>query len=377
MKDKIWLSPPHLNGNELVYLKQALDSNWLAPYGENLDAFEHQLRSYFGVDKEIALLNSGTSALHIALLLCGVIPGDSVLCQSSTFVASANAICYVGANPVFIDSERETWNMCPNVLEEAISRMKTHGKIPKALVVVHSYGMPAKMDEIVSICQNNGILVIEDAASALGSEYKGRKCGTIADFGVISFNSNKIVTTSGGGALICPNLKLKEKAIMLASQARLDARHYEHQEVGYNYRMSNLEAGLGRAQMEMIDDKINLKKHNHLFYHTLVENIPEISLLEAPSKDFKSNYWLNCILCKENQDRYSRDELIDLFQKNNIETRPIWKPMHIQKAFKSARFFGGYIATNLFEQALCLPSGSNLSNSEKEHIQKTMDGMQL
>lgn len=372
MNQKIWLSSPHMGGGEQKYIKEAFDTNWIAPLGPNVMGFENDLEGYIGHNKNVAALSSGTSALHLALILAGVKAGDEVICQSMTFSASANPIVYLGAKPIFLDSEKDTWNMCPMYLEKAILDRISRGKKPKAIIVVHLYGMPAKMDEITKIAQKHDIVLIEDAAEALGSKYKEQKCGTFGDFGILSFNGNKIITTSGGGALVCKTKEMKDKAIFLATQARDIAPHYQHSETGYNYRMSNVLAGIGRGQMEVLDKHIALRRSMHQFYKDLFEEIEGISVFNEPNKDYFSNHWLTCIIVDENKIGFSRDDLRLTLEKKNIESRPLWKPMHLQPVFKDCSYYGDKISEDLFEKGLCLPSGSNLKNDDKAIIEKTI-----
>lgn len=372
MKSKIWLSSPHMGGNELKYIEEAFDTNWIAPLGPNVTGFENDLKSYLNNDIHIACLSSGTSALHLALILAGVTEEDYVICQSMTFSASANPIVYQGATPIFIDSEKETWNMCPNYLEEAIKDSLLNGKKPKAIIVVHLYGMPAKMDDIMAIAKKYEIPIIEDAAEALGSNFKGKKCGTFGDYGILSFNGNKIITTSGGGAIICNDEETKNKAVFLATQAKDEAPHYEHSKVGYNYRMSNVLAGIGRGQMEVLDKHVELRRGMHDFYKELFNNFDGITVFEEPSNDYFSNHWLSCILVDSKIAGFSREDLrLELLNKN-IEARPLWKPMHLQPVFQDALFYGSNISETLFKNGLCLPSGSNLTEKNKAFIEKTI-----
>ncbi|CAM1373825.1 DegT/DnrJ/EryC1/StrS family aminotransferase [Tenacibaculum xiamenense] len=373
MKDKIWLSSPHMGGGEQKYVQEAFDTNWVAPLGPNVNGFEADLENYIGKETKVACLASGTSALHLALILSDVTYGDEVLCQSITFSASANPIVYQGAKPVFIDSEYETWNMCPKVLEEAIEDRISKGKKPKAIIVVHLYGMPAKMNEIMSVARKYDITLIEDAAEALGSKYKKNKCGTFGDFGILSFNGNKIITTSGGGALVCKNNKEKEKAIFLATQARDNAPHYQHSEIGYNYRMSNITAGIGRGQMEVLDEHINYRRANHKFYKDLFLNVEGITLLTEPNDDYYSNHWLTSIIIDEKITGFNREDLRLIMLEDNIETRPLWKPMHLQPVFKDCSYYGSNISEKLFKDGLCLPSGSNLTDADRERIKLSIN----
>ncbi|WP_242131032.1 aminotransferase class I/II-fold pyridoxal phosphate-dependent enzyme [Aestuariivivens marinum] len=372
MKNKIWLSSPHMGGEELKYIQEAFDTNWVAPLGPNVTNFEDDLKKYLNRDSNIAALSSGTAALHIALILSGVKREDEVICQSMTFSASANPIAYQGATPIFVDSEQDTWNMCPKYLEKAILDRISKGKKPKAIIVVHLYGMPAKMDVITEIAQKYGIILIEDAAEALGSKYKGQKCGTFGDFGILSFNGNKIITTSGGGALVCKTKEMKEKAIFLATQARDEAPHYQHSQIGYNYRMSNVLAGIGRGQMEVLDLHIELRRQMHQFYKELFNGIKGIKIFEEPNKDFFSNHWLSCVLIDKEVAGFSSEDLRLVLLNNNIESRPLWKPMHLQPVFKEVPYYGEKVAEELFNRGLCLPSGSNLTTQDRNRIESVI-----
>lgn len=363
--NKIWLSSPHLGGGEQKYVQEAFDSNWVAPLGPNVNGFEEDLGKYLQDNVFVGALSSGTAALHLGLILLGVERGDEVICQSMTFSASANPIMYLGATPVFVDSESDTWNMCPVSLEEAIKDCIIKGKKPKAIIAVHLYGMPFKAYEIREIADKYEIPILEDAAEALGSTYKGQKCGTIGDIGVLSFNGNKIITTSGGGAVVTRSKELKDKAVFLSTQARDNAPHYQHSEVGYNYRMSNICAGIGRGQMEVLDHHVGLRRAMHSFYETYFKNIENVIVFSEPRDDFYSNHWLSCIV----MDSYeSREKLRLLLESENIESRPLWKPMHLQPVFEMFPYYGGNISETLFQKGLCLPSGSNLSERDKERI---------
>ncbi|WBX74144.1 DegT/DnrJ/EryC1/StrS family aminotransferase [Tenacibaculum pacificus] len=372
MKNKIWLSSPHMGGSEQKYVQEAFDTNWIAPLGPNVNGFEKDLENYIGEKSNVACLVSGTSAIHLALILSEVGLNDDVICQSMTFSASANPIKYQGANPVFIDSEKDTWNMCPIALEEAIEKGISKGKKPKAIIVVHLYGMPAKMDEILAISKKYDISLIEDAAEALGATYKGQKCGTFGDFGILSFNGNKIITTSGGGALVCKSEKDKQKAIFLATQARDDAPHYQHSEVGYNYRMSNVVAGIGRGQMEVLDKHIGYRRANNEFYQELFKDVDGITVFKEPTKDYYSNHWLSAIIVDENITGFSREDLRLSLLEDNIESRPLWKPMHLQPVFESTDYYGTDVSEKLFNDGLCLPSGSNLTADDRNRIQEAV-----
>lgn len=365
MSNRIYLSLAQMSGEEQKYIQEAFDTNWVVPLGPNVNAFEEALENYIGEEKHVAALSSGTAAIHLALVQLGIKPGDEVICQSFTFAASANPIKYVGATPVFVDSETDTWNMCPHHLEEAIKdRLTQTGKTPKAIVPVHLYGMPARMDEITEIAHRYNIPVLEDAAEALGSEYKGRKCGTFGEFACLSFNGNKMITTSGGGALVCNTAEEKKRTIFFATQARDNAPHYQHSEIGYNYRLSNISAGIGRGQMTVLNDFVVRRQEINALYKELLKNVKGISFLENPSDDFKSNHWLTCILVDEAVTGFSREMLRLQMEAANIETRPLWKPMHLQPVFADVPFYGDGISERLFEQGLCLPSGAGLTDED-------------
>lgn len=369
MNPKIWLSSPHMGGTELNYIHEAFDENWVAPLGPNVNGFEQDLELFLGNGVHVAALSSGTAALHLALIQLGVGQGDEVICQSMTFSASANPIVYQGATPVFVDSEEETWNMCPVALKEALEDGKRRGVKAKAIIVVHLYGMPAKMDEIMAVADDYGVPVIEDAAEALGSTYKGRPCGTFGRFGVLSFNGNKIITTSGGGALVCHSEEDKVRTIFLATQARDNAPHYQHSEIGYNYRMSNICAGIGRGQMEVLVNRVAARRAMNEFYVELFKDIQGVEVFNVPSADFYSNHWLSAIVIDPVVTGKTREELRLSFLEDNIESRPLWKPMHMQPVFEGAAFFGvGCVSEELFDNGLCLPSGSNLGEEERERI---------
>lgn len=368
----ISLSTSHLTGEEQKYITQAFELNEVSTYGPNILNFETDLKNYLSKDIYITCLSSGTAAIHLALILAGVKSNDEVICQSMTFSASANPILYLGAKPIFIDSEKETWNMCPIKLEQAIKDRISKNQKPKAIIVVHLYGMPAKIHEIVKIAKMYDIVLIEDAAESLGSMYKGQKCGTFGDYGILSFNGNKIITTSGGGALVTKDESIKEKAVFLSTQARDDAQHYQHSEVGYNYRMSNILAGVGRGQMEVLDNHIKLRRDNNIFYKELFKNIKGITVFEEPNEDYFSNHWLTCVIIDEEVLGLNREQLrLELLSKN-IESRPLWKPMHLQPVFKNYPYYGNTISEILFENGLCLPSGSNLTKKDKAFISKTI-----
>ncbi|MBF0596819.1 DegT/DnrJ/EryC1/StrS family aminotransferase [Faecalibacter rhinopitheci] len=368
MSSKIWLSSPHMGGNELKYIHEAFDTNWVAPLGPNVNGFEEDLEKYLQVDSYVAALSAGTAALHLALIECGVTHGDEVICQSMTFSASANPIAYQGATPIFVDSEEDTWNICPIALEEAIVDRIAKGKTPKAILVVHLYGMPFKVDEVLAIAAKYNIPVIEDAAEALGSTYKGRKCGTFGRFGALSFNGNKIITTSGGGALVCNTKEDKDKAVFLATQARDNAPHYQHSHIGYNYRMSNITAGIGRGQMEVLDNRVEARRAMNAFYQELFAGIDGVTVFTEPNEDFFSNHWLSAILIDAEITGITREDLRLAFLEDDIESRPLWKPMHMQPIFADAPYYGGIVAEKLFDNGLCLPSGSNLTDEDRARI---------
>ncbi|PLW93229.1 MAG: pyridoxal phosphate-dependent aminotransferase [Marinilabiliales bacterium] len=372
MKKRIWLSPPHMGVSEINYVKEAFDTNWIAPLGPNVDQFERDLIEYTGVG-HAAALSSGTAAIHLALILAGVKAGDEVITSTFTFSATVNPIVYQGAIPILIDSESGTWNMDPDLLEKSIKERIRKGKKPKAIILVHLYGMPAQVDEIKDMADQYEIPLIEDAAEALGSTYKEKALGTYGLMGVLSFNGNKIITTSGGGALISDNKELIDKSRFLATQARDDAPHYQHSEVGYNYRMSNVLAGIGRGQMEVLDDHIKLRRSNFQYYKDHLSKYEGMSFLEEPNKDYLSNYWLTCILVNPAQTRgITREDIRLALQDENIEARPLWKPMHLQPVFKDYPYYGGGTSEKLFEIGLCLPSGSNMTDEDRGRVLKTI-----
>ena len=367
---RILLSPPHMGGTEQTYIAQAFQDNWIAPTGPHIDLFENRLVDFLDEKSQVVALNSGTAAIHLGLQLLGVQKGDVVLCQSLTFIASVNPVLYLGATPVFIGSEKETWNLCPIALEEAILNQLNKGIQPKAIVVVHLYGMPAKMNEIITISKKYNIPILEDAAEALGSSYTNQPCGTFGDFGVFSFNGNKVITTSGGGALLCHSEAVKKKAVFLATQAKEDAVYYEHTQVGYNYRMSNISASIGLGQLEVLSEHIQHRKQNHHFYKQLFENLSQVTLHQEPSENFISNHWLTVIQLASFE---QREALRLHLEKYNIESRPVWKPMHLQPLFQDNLYFGDDLADKLFDNGLCLPSGSNLSEEDKNCIKEAIE----
>jgi len=376
LREKIFLSGSVIGNLQLNNIKEALNTYQLV-FGEHITNFENDLESHLKNNSKVACLSSGTAAIHLALILAGVVQDDEVLCQTFTFSASANPITYQGAKPVFIDSEKDTWNMCPLALEEAIKDKIKKGRKPKAIIFVHLYGMPAKIDEIMAISKEYEIPLIEDAAEALGSTYKGQKCGTFGEFGILSFNGNKIITTSGGGALVCKTEEAKQKAIFLATQARDNAVHYQHSEIGYNYRMSNVLAGIGRGQMEVLDKHVGLRREMHQFYQEIFKDIKGVTVFTEPNSDFYSNHWLSCIIINESITGFSSQELRLQLEKDSIESRPLWKPMHLQPVFKDCDYYGGTVAEDLFKDGLCLPSGSNLTDDDRERITKSIQKVLL
>lgn len=367
MGSKIWLSSPHIGENERKFIEEAFTTNWIAPLGPNVDAFEKDLCEYTGMPFTAAL-SSGTAAIHLALILLDVKKDDIVLCQSFTFSASANPIVYQGAKPVFIDSEKDTWNMDPQLLEEAIVQLNKENKKPKAIIPVHLYGMPAKMDEIMRIANHYGIPVVEDAAEALGSTYHGKPCGAFGRFGVLSFNGNKIITTSTGGALLSTDESQIKKARFLATQARDAAPHYQHSHIGFNYRMSNILAGIGRGQMEVLPDRIKQRRYNYEFYKASFKDIAGISFQPEAENTF-SNRWLTSIIIDpQKTNGVTREDIRLHLENDNIESRPLWKPMHLQPVFGNAKSFVNGVSEKLFEQGLCLPSGSNLTQADLDRV---------
>jgi dTDP-4-amino-4,6-dideoxygalactose transaminase len=373
MQEKIWLSSPHMGGTERKYVTEAFDTNWVAPLGPNVNGFEESIATYLKQDVHVATLSSGTAGLHLGLILLGVTNGDEVLCQSMTFSASANPIVYQGATPIFIDSEPDTWNMCPTYLEKAINDRIKKGKKPKAIIAVHLYGMPYDVDAITAISKKYDIPVLEDSAEAFGSSYKGQKCGTFGDISILSFNGNKIITTSGGGALVTKNVSVRDKAIFLATQARDNAPHYEHSYIGYNYRMSNICAGIGRGQMQVLDAHVNLRREMHNFYVQLFDDTPGITVFAENTPERYSNHWLSCIVVDPVLAGFTSTDLRLELEKSNIESRPLWKPMHLQPIFKTAPYYGSDISEHLFKNGLCLPSGSNLTLDDKNRIKKAVE----
>ncbi|WP_305038967.1 aminotransferase class I/II-fold pyridoxal phosphate-dependent enzyme [Fulvivirga maritima] len=360
--ERVYLSSPHMGGTELKYIQEAFDANWISPVGPNIAAFENDLASYTGRE-HAAALSSGTAAIHVALILLGVKAGDEVMCSSFTFAGTCNPIVYQGAHPVFVDSEEDTWNMDPELLKEGIEDRIKSGKKPKAIIVVHLYGMPAKMDLIMKVAREFDIPVIEDAAEGLGASYDGKKLGSFGDLSILSFNGNKIITTSGGGALLSNNKEYIDKAKFLATQARDNAPHYEHSSIGYNYRLSNISAGIGRGQMEVLEQRVNRKREIFEYYKNELSDIDNIQFLEEFDKCF-SNRWLTTILVDGTNGAKVKDDVRILLEKNNIESRPLWKPMHMQPVFEGSRAYLNGVSEKLFEIGLCLPSGTNTTDAD-------------
>ena len=363
---RIWLSLAHMGGHEQQFVQEAFDTNWVVPLGPNVDGFEKDLEGFIGQGKKAVALSSGTAAIHLGLLQLGVGVGDEVICQSFTFSASANPITYLGAKPVFVDSEEDTWNISPVYLEQAIEdRIRKTGKTPKAIIPVHLYGMPAKMKEILAVAEKYKIPVLEDAAEALGSTIKGQKCGTFGKFACLSFNGNKMITTSGGGALVCSSEEQKKKTMFYATQARDNAPHYQHSEIGYNYRMSNICAGIGRGQMLVLPQRIEQRRKHNEFYRKELSGIEGVTFQTEPSNDYYSNYWLTCIIVDPKKTNgVTREDLRIAMNKANIETRPLWKPMHLQPVFADCPYYGDGTSEELFNKGLCLPSGSILTEKD-------------
>lgn len=404
MNKRIYLCLAHMSGNEMKYIQEAFDTNWVVPLGPNVNGFEADLKAFAGENKEVVALSAGTAAVHLALLACGVKPGDEVLVQTFTFCASSHPVTYLGATPVFVDSEPDTWNMDPQLLETAIKdRMEKTGRKPKAIVPVYLYGMPAKIDEILAVAEKYDIPVIEDAAEGLGSRYDGRVCGTFGRYGVLSFNGNKMITTSGGGALICPDEAAKQKIMFYATQARESYPYYQHEEIGYNYRMSNICAGIGRGQMTVLNEHIAHHQHIAKLYKELLADVKGITLHENPSPRYDSNYWLNTILldedlkvkgeerayaaaiqgavggaagvtheaktlhtdCEPNRNVEAMRMALD---EAGIESRPLWKPMHKQPVYRNNPCYLNGVSEALFKRGLCLPSGPCVTDEDVRYI---------
>ncbi len=365
MKSRIYLSPPHLGPDALEYIQAAVESNWIAPLGPDVDAFEKELSEVVGVE-HVVTTNSGTSAIHLGLLALGVGPGDEVICSTFTFCASVNPVIYCGASPVFVDSERETWNMDPTLLEEAIKdRIRSTGKKPRAIVVVHLYGMPAQMAPIMDLSRKYAIPVLEDAAEALGSTYRGRHAGSWGDIGILSFNGNKIITTSGGGALFTSNADLANRVRYLRAEAKEPFPYYEHKEVGYNYRLSNLLAALGRSQLRVLSSRVKRRREIFHYYSGDLGSIPGITF-QGQSSDMQANRWLTALVLRGNSSR--SEEIRVALEAENIESRPLWKPMHLQPVFNGCPFYGSGVSTDLFNRGLCLPSGSSMKDEDLKRV---------
>lgn len=369
MNKRIYLCLAHMSGREQDFIKEAFDTNWVVPLGPNVNAFEEKLKGFVGADKEVVALSAGTAAIHLGLLQLGIQPGDEVICQSFTFCASVNPVVYLGATPVFVDSEEDTWNMSPKLLEKAIKdRIVKTGKKPKAIVFVHLYGMPAKVDELMAIAQKYDIPVLEDAAEALGSEYKGQKCGTFGKFGALSFNGNKMITTSGGGALVVPDEEAKKETMFYATQAREAFPYYQHERIGYNYRMSNICAGIGRGQMTMLDEHIAHHRHIHALYKEAFEKMDGITLMSNPDESSNANYWLCTILIDKEKTGVDYEELRVELDVKGIETRPLWKPMHLQPVYQNNPCYVDGTSEKLFNKGLCLPAGPCVTNEDVAYI---------
>ncbi|MFK4465818.1 aminotransferase class I/II-fold pyridoxal phosphate-dependent enzyme [Bacillus sp. RC252] len=369
-KKRIYLSSPHMSRNEQKYIQNAFDTNWIAPLGPNVDGFERELASFVGV-KGGAAVSSGTAAIHLALRLLDVQKGDTVFCSSFTFVASANPIVYLGAEPVFIDSEPETWNMSPNALAHALYEANKVGKLPKAIILVHLYGQSAKLDEILSLCNQYNVPIVEDAAESLGSTYKRKASGTFGRFGVYSFNGNKIITTSGGGMLVSNDVEALERARFLATQAKDPAPHYEHSEIGYNYRMSNILAGIGRGQLEVLEDRVRARRFIYKRYYEALSHMPGFYFMPE-LENTRSNRWLTTLTIDEKESGISIGKLLRTLAEENIEARPMWKPLHMQSLFKEKKYYphskNEDVSHSLFQSGICLPSGSNMLAEDQQRV---------
>lgn len=371
MNKRIYLCLAHMSGKEQDFIREAFDTNWVVPLGPNVNAFEEDLKHFIGENKEVVALSAGTAAIHLALIQLGVQAGDEVICQSFTFCASANPVTYLGATPVFVDSEEDTWNMDPVLLERAIKdRINKTGRKPKAVIPVHLYGMPAKIDEICSVSTKYDIPVLEDAAEALGSEYKGRKCGTFGRFGALSFNGNKMITTSGGGALIVADEDTKKETMFYATQARAPFPYYQHEKIGYNYRMSNICAGIGRGQMTVLNEHIEHHRHVHALYEKAFAAIEGITLKSNPDKCFNANYWLSTILIDPEKTGTDYEKVRVALDQKGIETRPLWKPMHLQPVYKNNPCYVNGVSEKLFNQGLCIPAGPWVTDKDVAYIVK-------
>ena len=367
VNSRIYLSSPHMSGNEMKYIEEAFEQNWIAPLGPNVDEFEKTVAAYCGVDSAAAL-SSGTAAIHLALVILGVKPGDEVIASSFTFSATVNPIVYQGATPVFVDSEKGSWNMDPLLLEEAVKDRMKKGKQVKAIIPVHLYGMPANMEEILQIAQLYNIPVIEDAAEALGSRFNGQRAGSFGKIGILSFNGNKILSTSGGGMLLSDDTEITDKARFLATQARDKAPWYQHSQIGYNYRMSNIIAGIGRGQMVVIEERVRQRRENHTFYRKHLGQVDGITFLLEPGDTYFSNHWLTCILLDPELTGKSNIQLMEELETHNIESRPLWKPMHMQPVFSDCPAYVNGCSEQLFQQGLCLPSGSNMTDDDRARV---------
>ena len=369
MDKRIYLCLAHMSGKEQDFIREAFDTNWVVPLGPNVNAFEEELKHFIGENKEVVALSAGTAAIHLALIQLGVQAGDEVICQSFTFCASANPVTYLGATPVFVDSEEDTWNMDPVLLERAIKdRIAKTGRKPKAVIPVHLYGMPAKIDEICSIATKYDIPVLEDAAEALGSEYKGRKCGTFGRFGALSFNGNKMITTSGGGALVVADEDTKKETMFYATQARAPFPYYQHEKIGYNYRMSNICAGIGRGQMTVLNEHIEHHRHVHALYEKAFAAIEGITLKSNPDERFNANYWLSTILIDPEKTGTDYEKVRVALDQKGIETRPLWKPMHLQPVYKNNPCYVNGVSERLFNQGLCIPAGPWVTDEDVRYI---------
>jgi len=373
---KIWLSSPHMGGSEKNYVQQAFEENWIAPLGPNVNGFEQELQTYLQTDKKIASLSSGTAAIHLALIQAGITKGDVVICQSFTFVGTTNPIIYQGAQPVFVDSEKDTLNIDPELLEKAIKNQIQKGQKPKAILAVHLYGNPYKVDEVHQVASKYDIPIIEDAAEALGSTYKGQYCGSFGDYGILSFNGNKIITTSGGGAIICPDEETKKQSVFLATQAKDPAPHYQHSQIGYNYRLSNLCAGVGRGQLEVLDKHISIRREINQFYKDIFKDIDGVEVFETSLKNVFCNNWLSLIyIHPDNQLGLTKEKIMEVLNEKNIESRPLWKPMHLQPIFQDYDYYGQGVSDDFFNHGLCLPSGSNMTEENFDRIKNAFNNL--
>lgn len=373
MNKKIYLCLAHMSGNEMKYIQEAFDTNWVVPLGPNVNGFEEDLGEFVGQNKKVVALSAGTAAVHLALINCGVERGDEVISQSFTFAATCNPITYQGATPVFVDSERDSWNMDPILLEDAIKdRIAKTGKKPKAIIVAYLYGMPAMIDEIMDVARSYEIPVIEDSAEAFGSCYNGQACGTFGEYGIMSFNGNKMITTSGGGALICPDVDAKKRTMFYATQARENFPYYQHEKIGYNYRMSNICAGIGRGQMTIVKEHIAHHRHVSALYDKLLKDIDGIELHKNPSTKYDSNYWLNTILIDPKKAGFDYEQARQHLDRVGVESRPLWKPMHAQPVYKDAPKYVNGVSEDLFSKGLCLPSGPYVSDEDVQYIVKEL-----